>query len=318
MKKIEQTESEKAEIQKAVDLLKADDIVAIPTETVYGLAASIYSEPGLKKVFAIKERPFFDPLIVHVADQEMAKDLTLQWTEICAVLAEAFWPGPLTMVLKKNSKVSDLITAGLDSVGIRCPNHPVALEVIRKFDAPLAAPSANKFKRTSPTKKGHVLDEFGAELFVLEGGQSEVGIESTVAGIFEDRIEVYRPGMITTEQIEKALAAKGLSLPVTLAESPVAPGQLKHHYMPSIPIVLCWGNQSEKLEQLGFHSKKSAEWELENNPEMVARKLYSFFRKAERDGKEFIQIIVNPDFRRQSEWSGILNRLEKAKTRELS
>ncbi len=140
-------------IKKAADLLKSGDVVAIPTETVYGLAGSIESEKGLHKIFSTKERPFFDPLIVHVNSIDMAKSLTSSWDAACEALAQAFWPGPLTLALKKNEKVSDLITAGLDSVGLRFPSHPVAQEVIKAVGSPLAAPSANKFMRTSPTDR---------------------------------------------------------------------------------------------------------------------------------------------------------------------
>ncbi|MEX0798935.1 MAG: L-threonylcarbamoyladenylate synthase [Bacteriovoracaceae bacterium] len=305
------------EIDKAVELLKKGDIVAIPTETVYGLAASIHSESGLKKIFEIKERPFFDPLIVHVLDVAMAKSLAGRWSKTCDILAAAFWPGPLTLVVKKSGEVSDIITAGLDSVGLRCPNHPVALEVIKKLNAPLAAPSANKFKRTSPTKKEHVLAEFNGEVMTLEGGQSEVGIESTVAGVFEDRIEIYRPGMITKERIENALKKNGAAIPVKMVQSPVAPGQLKHHYMPNIPIVLSWDNATPNMEELGLGEKIGEEWTLEESPELVARKLYGFFREAERSNKEFILIVLNSHLKSQSDWSGILNRLEKAKSFEI-
>lgn len=305
------------EIKKAIELLKQGDVVAIPTETVYGLAASIESEEGLKKIFSIKERPFFDPLIVHVSNISMAKELASFWPKSCDVLTETFWPGPLTIVTRKNQKVSDLITSGLESVGLRCPSHPIALELIEKFGVPVAAPSANKFKRTSPTKKSHVHDEFGDEVFALEGGESEIGIESTVAGVFEDRIEVYRPGMITPEMIQAALEKAGLQLPVRLTQSPVAPGQLKHHYMPKIPVIISWDSQEPDLSKLDIPQQDHAKWIVREAPEQAARKLYSFFRESEQEGRKAIVIVLDSRYRDDSSWSGVLNRLDKAKTYEI-
>lgn len=305
------------DIQKAVDLLRSGEVVAIPTETVYGLAASIESEHGLKKIFALKERPFFDPLIVHVGSVEMAKGLALEWTQACEVLAQAFWPGPLTLVVPKNDKVSDLITSGLDSVGLRNPSHPVALEAIRLLGVPLAAPSANKFKRTSPVAKEHVEDEFGSDVFALEGGESRVGIESTVAAVFPDKIEIYRPGAVSRGDMLKALAGAGLKLPVHFASSPVAPGQLKHHYMPNIPVALSWDQKDPNLSGTVLQNKTLSKWEVEDNPEQTARKLYAFFREAEKSGKEGVLLCLKSSWKTQDKWAGVLNRLDKAKSLEL-
>lgn len=305
------------ELDKAIKLLKDGDVVALPTETVYGLAGSIDSEKALRKIFAVKERPFFDPLIVHVSNTQTAKNLAVSWDQTCDVLAEEFWPGPLTMVVKKNETVKDVITAGLDSVGLRCPDHPATLDIIERLGSPVAAPSANKFKRTSPTKKEHVLKEFGEEVFVVEGGESRVGIESTVVGVFSDKVEIYRPGMITSEDISKVLNQHGISLPVNVVQSPVAPGQLKHHYMPKIPIVLSWDNQSPKLDSLNIDTSDLAQWHLTSEPTQAARKLYNFFRESEQEGKTAILISLKSSMKESPQWAGILNRLEKAKSFEI-
>ncbi|MBC74953.1 MAG: threonylcarbamoyl-AMP synthase [Halobacteriovoraceae bacterium] len=305
------------ELDKAIKLLKDGDVVALPTETVYGLAGSIDSEKALRKIFAVKERPFFDPLIVHVSNTQTAKNLAVSWDQTCDVLAKEFWPGPLTMVVKKNETVKDVITAGLDSVGLRCPDHPATLDIIERLGSPVAAPSANKFKRTSPTKKEHVLKEFGEEVFVVEGGESRVGIESTVVGVFSDKVEIYRPGMITSEDITKALNQHGISLPVNVVQSPVAPGQLKHHYMPKIPIVLSWDNQSPKLDSLNIDTSDLAQWHLTSEPTQAARKLYNFFRESEQEGKTAILISLKSSMKESPQWAGILNRLEKAKSFEI-
>ena len=199
----------KIEMDSAIERLRNDDVVGMPTETVYGLAGSIFSEVALHKIFKIKERPFFDPLIVHVSSIEEARSLVKHWPRSAEILAQKFWPGPLTLVLEKSDKINDLITSGLTTVGIRMPNHPVALELISNFGSPLAAPSANKFKKTSPTTTQHVRDEFGDSVYVLEGGACTVGLESTILYINEVddevAIEILRKGFVKYSEIEKIL-----------------------------------------------------------------------------------------------------------------
>jgi L-threonylcarbamoyladenylate synthase len=196
---------------RARDLLRNGDVVAIPTETVYGLAASIASHDGLKKIFALKERPFFDPLIVHVASFEQAKSVVSEFPPLADFLTRWFWPGPLTVVLPKASNIDPVITSGLETVAVRYPAHPLAQDLIRLVGSPLAAPSANKFGRTSPSTASHVRSEFkGSPLLVLDGGPCEVGLESTVLTIAKtpegaDQIRILRPGGITAEAIEEAL-----------------------------------------------------------------------------------------------------------------
>jgi L-threonylcarbamoyladenylate synthase len=290
-------------LEKAIQHLEAEEVVAIPTETVYGLAGKIDSEKALHQIFKIKERPFFDPLIVHVDSIEMAKKYVTQWTDEAQKLAEAFWPGPLTLVLEKNESISNLITAGLDRVGLRMPSHPLTLELISKLKTPLAAPSANKFKKTSPTSPEHVFDEFGEDIPVLDGGRSELGIESTVVGVFKDKIEIYRPGVITKEELQDVV-----NIPVDYQESPVAPGQLKHHYMPNIPITV--SHNSVLKEDYSNHFI----WELEDDPIKVARELYFNFRKAQKENFKGIILIINKSYYTNEKWKGVLNRIEKAKT----
>lgn len=291
------------EIDKAVTLLKSGEVVGMPTETVYGLAGAIDSEIGIHKIFSTKERPFFDPLIVHVADAQMAKPLVKKWPDLAQKLVEAFWPGPLTIVLPKSDKVSDLITSGLDSVGLRCPKHPVALELIKKAAVALAAPSANKFTKTSPTTKEHVEGEFGDKVYVLDGGACEVGIESTVLGIFEHEIKIYRPGMISKEDIKKLLADD--SIKIEYVESPVAPGQLEHHYMPNKPVVL------SKKES---HENSVSQWIVPSDPVVASRELYAKLREMDQEASEKIYIVLKDEFKVQDHWKGFLNRVSKAKS----
>ena len=294
------------EIDKAIELLKSGEVVGIPTETVYGLGASIYSEQGLNKIFHTKERPFFNPLIVHVSDIEMAKSLTSSWCEVREALAKAFWPGPLTIITPKNEKVSDLITAAHSTVGLRCPNNEITLELIKKSNLPLAAPSANKFKRVSPVAAAHVTEELGTDVFVLDGGECQVGIESTIIDVVCERIKIYRPGTITPEEIKKALFHLNLkNLSVEFFSSPVAPGQLKEHYKPKIPVVI--KNDLKYKAQDGEFV-----WLMEEDPYLVARNLYANFRTAEKENYSKIVVLINNEFKDDDRFFGILNRLEKA------
>lgn len=226
------------DLSRAKDILSHGGIVGFPTETVYGLGASIQSDSAIKKIFAIKQRPFFDPLIVHICDYAQIDDIAAQWSPTEQKLAEIFWPGPLTIVTRKRSHLNPMITAGLDTVGIRMPSHAVARRLLREFGTPLAAPSANKFGKTSPTRWDHVKSEFPKEdLFVLRGGESEVGIESTVIQIFEDAqkidVQILRPGILTKSDLEKALRDLGTkSFSVHLKSSSASPGSTETHYQP--------------------------------------------------------------------------------------
>ena len=194
------------DISKAVDILNQEELVAIPTETVYGLAGNIYSEKAIKAIFEMKKRPFFNPLIVHIHSLDQLEDLVLEIPEKARTLANKFWPGSLTMVMKKKAIVPDLITAGKDSVAVRIPDHPVALELLKLLNFPLAAPSANPFGSISPTNAFHVADYFQNVLpMVLEGGDCRNGIESTIIGFENDEPVLYRLGSISLESIENVV-----------------------------------------------------------------------------------------------------------------
>jgi L-threonylcarbamoyladenylate synthase len=219
-------------IDKAVEILNNNDLVAIPTETVYGLAGNIYSEEAISKIFEIKNRPFFNPLIVHIHSIKQLDELTNYIPPKAQLLADAFWPGALTLVLKKNSKVPNIITAGKDTVAIRMPNHPTTLALLEQLNFPLAAPSANPFGCISPTKAIHVEEYFGNSLqMVLEGGDCKNGIESTIIGFEGDVPVLYRLGAISIEDIEKAIGTvKIINTRENIA--PDAPGMLEKHYAP--------------------------------------------------------------------------------------
>jgi L-threonylcarbamoyladenylate synthase len=315
------------EISQAKELLIKGDVVAIPTETVYGLAGWIYSETGLKKIFSTKERPFFDPLIVHIDTIEKARTLSSNWTIVHETLAKNCWPGPLTLIAKKNEKINSLITAGLDSVGLRCPRHPETLQLLSQIEGGLAAPSANKFGKTSPTCPQHVFEEFGEEVAILEGGKCEVGIESTVAGIERTndgwKVLIYRPGHFTASMLEVILEENHLNVVVEYAESPVAPGQLKHHYMPKIPLVITadnfsWEKNREIIEKrLNKSFDRPAIWSLATNAHEASRALYQDLRSFDERGFDII-LIERKLSQANENWRGIWNRLSKAKTLEIS
>jgi L-threonylcarbamoyladenylate synthase len=316
----------KVDLKEALSLLLRGEVVAIPTETVYGLGAWINSDQGLRKIFSTKERPFFDPLIVHVDSLENARQLSSEWTQAHEILARECWPGPLTLITKKSDKVNPLITSGLDSVGIRCPDHPLTLELLRSIEGGIAAPSANKFGKTSPTSSVHVEDEFENKVAVVEGGPSQIGIESTVAGIINQDgvylVEIYRPGHYTSKMLQSILERNGLTATVTYSESPVAPGQLKHHYMPRIPLIITpveflWEDGQAELEKL---LKKKVNnpvfWRQNPDPRIASRELYEKMRTFDRTGHDVI-IVSRLPHEQGEEWMGIWNRLEKAKSFKL-
>lgn len=223
------------DIAQAAALLKAGEVVAIPTETVYGLAGCIGSEQAVRRIFAAKNRPYSDPLIVHVADVSWIPDLVLDFPDLARELFSAFAPGPLTVLLPKSDRVSDLVTNGSPWVAIRIPAHPLALQLLQQLGEPLAAPSANPFGGISPTTAAHVQAGLGGKIpYILDGGPSEVGVESTIVRITEGKLEVLRQGGIAAEDL--ALFA-GL-LEKEESAKPVVPGSMLSHYAPRKPLYL--------------------------------------------------------------------------------
>lgn len=326
-------------LDQAVEKLKAGDVVAMPTETVYGLAARIDSEAGLRKIFTVKNRPFFDPLIVHVSAKTMAIPLTMDWHPLADFLAEHFWPGPLTLVLPKSEQVNPLITSGLQTVAIRMPKHSVALSLIERAGVPLAAPSANRFGRTSPTTAQHVQAEFPDQnLTILDGGPCDVGLESTVLLIERNQshyvLSILRAGQVTRSGLEKALSSQRFSYEFNDSlEKNKSPGQMKHHYMPEIPLVLVRSKTlldsevipaaERKLKQLpdsveGIEIRKPQrihkvlELQLPEDPSLAARTFYSELRKlGESSQAELIYFRLKAVHSGEG-WQALLDRLTKA------
>jgi L-threonylcarbamoyladenylate synthase len=228
-------------ISRAVELLRGGEVIGLPTETVYGLAGDGLNPKSLARIFEVKQRPLFDPLILHFADAAAAFDAAKQIPTSARELAQHFWPGPLTIVVLKRDIVPDLATSGLPNVALRVPAHPVAQTLLRAFGGPLAAPSANRFGRISPTDAEAVRLELGAAVpLILDGGPCAVGLESTVVFLSEKKPVLLRAGGIALEEIEAVIGPVEMAAPVE--NRPQAPGQLKHHYAPRKPLQLVQEN----------------------------------------------------------------------------
>ncbi len=278
----------------AAELLRAGELVAIPTETVYGLAANALDVDAVERIFAAKGRPHSSPLIVHVADIAMARELASEWPAQAEKLAERFWPGPLTIIVPKGNKVPDIVTAGLPSVALRMPAHPVALAVIRAAGLPLAAPSANRFTRLSPTTAQHVRDALGDAVgFIVDGGACSVGIESTVISLSGPVPRILRPGMISQTQIEEAIG------PVETGAGEESPGQHPKHYSPRTRVVI---GQSPR-------DGNGIRLEMPDDAATYAELFYSKLHELDQQGYDWIAIELPPD---TPEWAGVRDRITRA------
>jgi Sua5/YciO/YrdC/YwlC family protein len=225
------------DIAEAKQILTDGNLVAIPTETVYGLAGNALNDQAVAKIFEAKNRPSFDPLILHTDSFEKLKTFVKEFSQPLEKLAKAFWPGPLTLLLPKKEIISDLVTAGLERVAVRVPQHPVALKLLGELDFPLAAPSANPFGYISPTQAGHVQAQLGDKIqYILDGGACQVGLESTIVGMEEDQIVVYRLGGLDLLEIEKIVGK--VEVRSHSSSNPAAPGLLKSHYAPRKPFLV--------------------------------------------------------------------------------
>jgi len=235
------------DIQQASTYLQQGKLVAIPTETVYGLAGNALDVKAVSSIFETKDRPSFDPLILHVASLEQVNPFVSSFPEKLKCLAEAFWPGPLTVLLPRQASVPDLVTSGLDRVAVRVPNHPLTLALLAQLDFPLAAPSANPFGYISPTQAAHVEAQLGAQIpYILDGGACAVGLESTIVGMEGEQVVIYRLGGLELSKIESLVG------PVTVqahsTSNPSAPGQLASHYAPRKPFLV--GELNELIPKL--------------------------------------------------------------------
>jgi L-threonylcarbamoyladenylate synthase len=225
------------DIQKAAYFLH-NNVVGIPTETVYGLAGNALDASRVADIFRVKKRPFFDPLIVHVPSQEALDPLITDFPPILKKLADAFWPGPLTLLLPRSEKIPDLTCSGLAEAAFRIPNHPLTLQLLHATGFPLAAPSANPFGYVSPTTAQHVNDQLGQDIpYVLDGGPSSVGLESTIVGLENGRPTIFRLGGLSVDEIKAVIGE--VDVRINQSSDPRAPGMLKSHYSPLKPLLLC-------------------------------------------------------------------------------
>ncbi len=309
--------------QQIVEHLRAGEVVAIPTETVYGLAADAKNPEAIKKIFHLKERPFDNPIIVHLPDQESMEQWGKNIPEYAWELAKAFWPGPLTLIIPKADSVLNLLTADQASVGVRVPAHPIALAILQAFDGGLAAPSANPFTRISPTQSSHVAEYFGEELWIVEGGPSEVGLESTIVDCTGKYPVILRHGVITEEDILEKINGSLALLKTSTAKHP---GQHKRHYAPQTPIqlldqealsALCQKLTSLDKQQMGLialtpslqnlYFKKSKI--LPRDSKSYGASLYSALHELDAEGAQIILIEMPPDL---PEWRAVREKLFKA------
>lgn len=225
------------DVVQAGQLLAAGNVVGIPTETVYGLAGNALDPKAVLTIYRVKNRPAFDPLILHTNSLDRLSDFVIDLPEPARLLAETFWPGPLTLLLPKHERVPDLVTSGLPMVAVRVPNHPLTLALLASLDFPLAAPSANPFGYISPTTAQHVADQLGDQVpYVLDGGPATVGLESTIVGFEQGKPVVYRLGGMALDQIEAVVGPVDVRSHST--SNPKAPGMLSSHYAPRVPLIL--------------------------------------------------------------------------------
>ena len=301
---------------QALKRLRAGEVVALPTETVYGLAGRIDSQKTLEKIFHIKNRPLFDPLIVHCYDTYQARQYVEEVPSLAETLWDEFSPGPLTLVLRKNSRISPLITAHQETVALRIPGHPLIRELLKDLGVPVAAPSANMFGLVSPTRASHVLTSFKGMVPVLDGGTCEQGLESTIVQPLNKQLIILRMGGLSQEEIQKFLLVKNISCTVSLKNSPFVPGGQKSHYAPSVPLYIL-ENSSKKPASLFLKNKFPGRLvkylNLNSKPELAARNLYHDLRELSQDKKTIICVQKTPD-KTGGLWDTIWDRLEKAAT----
>jgi L-threonylcarbamoyladenylate synthase len=323
----------KAEIERAVEILRDGGLVAFATETVYGLGADATNAQAVAKIFAAKGRPPVNPLIVHVGDVSQAKQYVTAWPESAERLAHAFWPGPLTLVLPKSERIVPAVTAGLKTVGIRCPDHPIALQLLREFAGPVAAPSANRSNRVSPTTAEHVRRELGDSVdLILDGGECRVGIESTVVDLTSSHPAILRPGAIGLDQLEQLIGPVDFRTDGDPSKPALSPGRQPVHYAPVTPafrfsqadvghlrnlfssplgrstVFLIIGG-TELARQLREWTDPGAIIEMPAGTDGYARRLYAALREADDRNPGAIWVQQPPD---EIQWDAVRDRVCRA------
>ena len=277
------------DIDRAVEILRNGGLVGLPTETVYGLAADASQKTAIARIFRVKGRPNNHPLIVHVSSLDVARTWSSQWTHSAELLGSTYWPGPLSVIVQKSSIVLDEVTGGHQTVAVRVPGHELALELLQQFGGGLAAPSANKFGKVSPTTAQHVLDDLGDDVdYILDGGPCRVGVESTIVDCSLEVPVVLRPGGITAEAIESIVALDSIDSGVSRA-----PGMLLAHYAPLCEVVLV-ENMQQAQGSLGDANSKYRILDASINPTSFASTMYSLLRQCDFDGVQKL-VVVQPE-----------------------
>jgi L-threonylcarbamoyladenylate synthase len=309
------------EIEHAVEALRTGDLVVFPTETVYGLGANAADPTAVRKIFEVKGRPADHPVIVHLEDTRYLHRWVSNLPPVAEKLAVRFWPGPLTLILPKAESVNDIVTGGQDSIGIRVPSHPMALQLLKAFGGGIAAPSANRYGRLSPTKPEHVRDELGDSIkVILDGGDSPIGLESTIVSCLDNEARLLRPGFITRSQLESAIGTLHVGGAV-----PRSPGDRTLHYAPATPVEIVPSDdlevraseivaRDEKVAVLAMrpplHTQRHMTWiNAGRKPDTYAHNLYNHLRTLDRAGcvRIFVQSLPQDE-----KWAAILDRLQRA------
>ncbi len=309
------------EIEKAVETLRAGDLVVFPTETVYGLGANAANPAAVRKIFEVKGRPADHPVIVHLDDPRYLHRWVSDVPPAAERLANMFWPGPLTLILPKADNVNEIVTGGQDSIGIRIPSHPMAQQLLTAFGGGIAAPSANRYGHLSPTKPEHVRDELGDAVHVLlDGGDSPIGLESTIVSCLNNEVRLLRPGFITRSQVTQVVGELTVG-----GSAPRAPGDRAQHYAPSTPLEIVATDdlevragefvaRQEKVAVLAMrpplHTTRYMTWiNAGKKPDQYAHNLYNHLRTLDRAG--CVRILVQ-ELPQDERWAAILDRLQRA------
>jgi L-threonylcarbamoyladenylate synthase len=308
---------EASEIARAAELIRAGELVAFPTETVYGLGANALDAAAVEKIYVAKGRPAGSPLIVHVDSVQMARSLVREWPETANLLARKFWPGPLTLVLPKAPQIPGRVTGGLDTVGIRMPAHPIALNLIQAAGVPIAAPSANRFTELSPTTADHVRGSLGDRVsMVLDEGRTQLGIESTVISLADGEPTLLRPGMISRAQIEAVIGSIRVNGERAGAAHP-SPGMHRKHYSSKTPLFLV------KDARVPAHGRGAYLWitqpgqaaqsiQMPTDPHSYGTILYEILHEVDAQNWDWIAVETPPS---DGYWAAIADRLQRAAER---
>jgi L-threonylcarbamoyladenylate synthase len=317
-----------AVIADAAAIIRAGGLVAFPTETVYGLGADATNAAAVARIFAAKGRPSYNPLIVHVSDSDAARDVVSDWPDAAHNLAAQFWPGPLTLILPRGETISDTVTAGLSTVGVRVPAHPIALALIRAAARPIAAPSANRSTGVSPTDANHVAASLdGGPELILDAGPTSVGIESTVLDLSSGVPTILRPGMISRAQIAGVIGeVRSARERTSGAESRPSPGMLDRHYSPRARVIVVEdategalsaavareslsGARVAVLARSDYQSHIATVTRMADSPDHYARQLYATLHRLDADGFDAVVVQPTPP---GEEWDGLRDRLKRA------